>query len=221
MNGSNERPTLSLRLVAIGIVALVALFGATAAWAASTNGQLTDVRNTLAATELDLASTTTTLDTTSGQLATAKTAVADESDRSKKATSRIGGLESQIERRDACIDVQSEDLVELRRILALERKNFARTTTKSTWGKARTASAKALDRAISNMRSAYQSAAAGRLSTANAWIARSNGQVSVSSRQVRIANKEIDRINAASKVINKAEDAFYERLQKSAVTCSI
>lgn len=220
MSGSPERPTLSLRLVAVGLALLIVAFGATAAWAASTNGQLSEARNALAATELELASTTTELDTTSGQLATAETAVTDEEDRSKKATSRIGGLESQIERRDACIDVQSGDLVELRRILALERKNFARTTTKSAWGKARTASAKALDRAISNMRSAYQSAAAGRLSTANSWISRSNGQVSVSSRQVRIANKEIDRINAASKVINKAEDAFYERLQKSAVTCS-
>ena len=221
MNGSRQRPTLGMRLVAVGVVVLVAAFGATAAWAASTNGQLTDVRSALAATELELASTSTKLDTTSGQLANAETAVADEANRSKKATSRIGGLESQIERRDACIDVQSGDLEELRRILALERKNFARTTTKSTWGKARTASSKALDRAISNMRSAYQSAAAGRLSTANSWISRSNGQVSVSSRQVRIANREIDRINAASKVINKAEDAFYERLQKSAVTCSI
>ena len=138
-----------------------------------------------------------------------------------KATSRIRGLESQIARRDACIDVQSGDLEELRRILALERKNFARTTTGSTWGKTRTAIAKTLDRAISNMRSAYQSAAAGRLSTANAWIARSNGQVGVNARQVRIAGKEIDKINAASKVINKAEDAFYKRLEKSAVTCSI
>jgi hypothetical protein len=168
-----------------------------------------------------LASTTAKLDTTSGQLATAETAVADEADRSKKATSRIGGLESQVERRDACIDVQSGDLEELRRILALERKNFARTTTKSTWGKARTASTKALDRAISNMRSAYLSAAAGNLSTANLWISRSNGQVSINSRQVRIANKEIDKINASSKAINKAEDAFYKRLEKSAVTCSI
>jgi chromosome segregation ATPase len=221
MNGRNGRPTIGLRLVAIGIVAVVAALGATAAWAASTNGQLTEVRSALASTELDLASTTTKLDTTSGQLATAQTAVADEADRTKKATSRIGGLESQIERRDACIDVQSGDLEELRRILALERRNFARTTTKSTWGKARTASTKALDRAISDMRSAYQSAAAGRLSTANSWISRSNAQVSVSSRQVRIANKEIDKINAASKVVNKAEDAFYERLQKSAVTCSI
>lgn len=221
MNGSDQRPTLSLRLVAIGIVALVAVLGATAAWAASTNGQLSDVRSTLATTELDLASTTAKLDTTSGDLATAETAVADEAERSKKATSRIGGLESQIERRDACIDVQSEDLVELRRILALERKNFARTTTKSTWGKARTASTKALDRAISNMRSAYLSAAAGNLSTANLWISRSNGQVSIDARQVRIANKEIDKINAASKAINKAEDAFYKRLEKSAVTCSI
>jgi hypothetical protein len=221
MNGSTEGPTLSLRLVAVGLALLIAAFGATTAWAASTNGQLTEVRNALTSTELELASTTTKLDTTSGQLATAETAVADEADRTRKATSRIGGLESQIERRDACIDVQSGDLEELRRILALERKNFARTTTKSTWGKARTASAKALDRAISNMRSAYQSAAAGRLWTANSWISRSNGQVSVSSRQIRIANKEIDKINAASKVINKAEDAFYVRLQKSAVTCSI
>lgn len=221
MNESNQRPTVSMRLVAIGVVVLVAAFGATAAWAASTNGQLTDVRGALASTELELASTTTKLDTTSGQLATAESAVADEADRSKKATSRIGGLESQIARRDACIDVQSADLVELRRILALERKNFARTTTKSTWGKARTASAEALDRAISNMRSAYQSAAAGRLSTANSWVRRSNSQVDVSVRQIKIANREIDRINAATKVINAAEDAFYERLQKSAVTCSI
>lgn len=221
MNGSTERPTLSLRLVAAGLALLIVAFGATAAWAASTNGQLSEARSALAATELELASTTTELATTSGQLATAETAVTDEEDRSKKATSRIGGLESQIERREACIDVRSEDLVELRRILALERKNFARTTTKSTWGKARTASAKALDRAISNMRSAYLSAAAGRLSTANSWISRSNGQVSVSSRQVRIAKKEIGRINAASKVIDKAADAFYKRLQKSAVTCSI
>lgn len=220
MSGPNERATLDVRVVVIVAIVLVALFGASAAWTASTNGQLTETREALAATEADLASTTADLDMTSSQLGTAESAVAAEQDRIKKATSRIGSLESQIERREACIKVQTTDLEELRRLLALERKNFARTTTGSAWGKALAASDKAVDRAISYMKSAYRSAAAGSLSTANSWIDRSNSQVKASDRQIKIANQEIDKINAATKVINAGHDAFAERLEQSAVTCS-
>lgn len=144
-----------------------------------------------------------------------------ERERIKKATSRIGSLESQIARRASCIEVQTADLAELRRILALERKNFDRTTSRSVWGKAQATSDKAIDRAIGDMKSAYQHAAAGRLSTANSWISRSNSQVRISNRQIAIANREIDRINAATKVINGAEVAFVKRLERSASTCAL
>lgn len=141
-------------------------------------------------------------------------AVADHDD-----TSRIANLETQIDRKAACIAVQTANLTELRRILALERANFARSTSGSAWAKENAAAYKAIGLAIDYLYKAYTSAAAGSYGTANVWLSRSNAQVSVSNKQVKLANAEIKKINTASDAINKANDLFGETLDKTASTC--
>ena len=142
--------------------------------------------------------------------------------RCRTAPSRRYGHQSdthQIERKGACIEAQTGNLAELRRILALERENFARTTSGSTWAKSNDASNKALDLAISYLARAYSSAAAGSYATANSWLSKSNAQVAVSNRQVKIGNKAIDELNAASDAINEAADEFLKTLDETGSTC--
>jgi hypothetical protein len=220
VSGTNPRASVDLRLaLVIGFVLLIAL-GGSVAWAASTNGRLNETRMALAASEAELAATNVNLATTSSQLDASNADIKDEEARITTATSRISSLESLIGRKGECIEVQARDLAELRRILGLQRKNFARTTTTSRWGKALAAGDRAMDIAIVDMKNAYTSAAAGRLSTANIWIDRSNAQIRASNRQVDIANREIDRMNELSDVINAARDAFTKQLDRSAEACS-
>lgn len=219
MNATAKRSGVDIRVVAIAVIVLLLAFGGAAAWAYTTNGDLERTRQTLASTSTDLDSTNKTLADTDGKVSAAKAALADEQSAIKSDTSRIKTLKNQIERKGACIEAQTANLAELRRILALERENFARTTSGSAWAKSNDASNKALDLAISYLAKSYTSAAAGSYGTANSWLSKSNAQVAASNRQVKIGNKAIDALNAASDAINKAADDFAKTLDTTGSTC--
>jgi peptidoglycan hydrolase CwlO-like protein len=219
VTAQTSRSGLSLRVAAIGAVILLLVFGGVGAWALSTNADLDHTRQSLTTTSSDLAATKTTLADTQSKLRSTKANVSAEQSRITDDTSRITNLETQIDRKAACITVQTANLTELRRILALERANFARSTSGSAWAKENAAAYKAIGLAIDYLYKAYTSAAAGSYGTANVWLSRSNAQVSVSNKQVKLANAEIKKINAASDAINKANDAFAETLDKTASTC--
>jgi hypothetical protein len=219
MTGVPKRSGLNVRLaLVLGVIAVI-VFGGAAAWAFSVNGDLERTRTTLGTTNADLATTTTTLADTETKLQTATSDSAAEEKAMAAADAKITVLNSQIKRKAACIVVQTTNLTELRRILALERDNFARTTTGSAWSKANTADSKAIHLAITDLYKAYQAAAARNYSGANTWLARSNAQVTVSNRQLKVANREIDRINKASKAINSANRAFGDTLSETQGTC--
>jgi chromosome segregation ATPase len=213
------RSGVNLRVAAIVAVILLLVLGGVGAWALSTNADLDHTRQSLATTSSDLAATNTSLADTQAKLQSTKANVGAEQSRITDDTSRITNLETQIDRKAACITVQTTNLTELRRILALERANFARSTSGSTWSKENAAAAKAIGIAIDDLHKAYTSAAAGSYGTANVWLSRSNAQVRTSNKQIDLANAEIRKINAATNAINKANDVFAETLDKTATTC--
>ena len=219
MNATTKRAGVDLRVVAVAAIVLLLAFGGAAAWAYSTNSDLERTRQTLASTSADLDSTNKSLTDTDGKVTAAKKALADEESAIKTDTTRIASLNNQVERKGACIAAQTANLAELRQILALERENFARTTSGSTWAKSNDASNKALDLAISYLAKSHTSAAAGSYNTANSWLSKSNAQVAASNRQVKAGNKAINELNAASDAINKAADEFEKTLDTTASTC--
>jgi septal ring factor EnvC (AmiA/AmiB activator) len=219
MNASAKRSGIDIRIVILGVLVLLLAFGGAAAWAYTTNSDLEKTRQTLSTTNVELDSTKQSLAETEAKLATAKGEVASEQETIESDKSRIEVLEFQIDRKGACIKAQTDNLTEIRRILALERENFNRTTSGSVWAKANAASNKALDLAISYLAKSYTSAAAGNYSTANSWLSKSNAQVAASNKQIKSGNKEIDAMNAASDAINKANDDFAATLDKTTSTC--
>ena len=219
MTAVAKRSGVNLRLALVLAVIGVVVFGGAAAWAFTVNNDLERTRATLGTTNADLATTSTTLTDTELKVQTATSDIAAEAKAIAAANAKVTVLNSQIQRKAACIAVQTTNLTELRRILALERDNFARTTTGSAWSKANTADSKAIHLAITDLYKAYQAAAAGNYSGANTWLARSNAQVTASNKQLKVANREIDRINKASKAINKANTAFGETLSETQGTC--
>jgi peptidoglycan hydrolase CwlO-like protein len=219
VTASTKHTGIDLRVViVIGIALLLGLIGA-AAWAVTTNNDLQATRATLASTsgdldttKVDLASTTSTLDSTTKDLASARKGIKDDQ-------AKIKTLNFQIDRKGDCIEAQSANLAEMRRILDLERQNFARTGSASAWGKAYAADRKAINLAIDDLYKAYQSAAAGKLGTANSWISRSNAQIRVYNGELKNQQKQIDAINTATDSINRADDAFQKTLDATISTC--
>ncbi len=219
MNTNAKRSGIDLRIVAIGVIVLVLAAGGAAAWAYSTNTDLERTRQTLAATAADLDITKTSLTETQGKVTDASAKVATEQKTIATNKSRTKVLEFQISRKSDCIKAQAANLTEIRRILAMQRESFDRTTSGSAWNKANNARYKAFDLAISYMAKAYTSAAAGSYATANSWLSKSNAQVRISNRQVEVGNKEVAEINAAIEAIRKANVAFAETLDKTESTC--
>jgi hypothetical protein len=219
MNATARRSGVDIRVVLIAAIVLLLALGGAAAWAYTTSGDLDRTRQTLTVTGTDLDATKTSLADTQGKLTKANTDVATEQKAIETDKGRIRGFELQISRKAACIQAQTTNLAEIRRILALERANFDRTTSGSRWNRAQETSRRALDLAISYLAKAYTSAAAGSYSTANSWLSKSNAQVKVSNRQIDLSNKEIAKFNADVAAINKANDAFAETLRKTSTTC--
>ena len=219
MNAPVKRSGVDLRVVLIAAIVLLLALGGAAAWAYTTNTDLQATRQTLTSTSTDLASTKSTLSDTQGKLTKATKDADTEQAAIKSDKARLKALDLQISRKGACIVTQTANLAEIRRILALERANFAATVSGSVWYKAHSASDRALDLAISYLAKAYTSAAAGSYATANSWLSKSNAQVRVSNKQIPIQNKEIDKFNAAVAAINKANDAFGVTLDKTSSTC--
>jgi chromosome segregation ATPase len=184
MNATAKRSGVDIRVIAIAVIVLLLAFGGVAAWAYSTNADLEGTRQTLSSTSTDLDSTKKTLADTDSKVTVAKAAVTDEEAAIKSDKARITNLGNQIKRKDACIVAQTANLAEIRRILAVERENFVRTTSGSTWAKTNDASNRALDLAISYLAKSYASAAAGSYSTANSWLSQSNAQVAASNSQI-------------------------------------
>jgi septal ring factor EnvC (AmiA/AmiB activator) len=219
MNASARRSGVDLRIVLIGVIVLLLAAGGVAAWAYTTNETLNATRATLDSTRADLASTKSSLTGTEADLAEARTDLGAEQDAIEANTAKLEVLEFQISRKDACIEAQTANLAEIRRILELERSNGGRTTTGSTWYKAHATSDKALDLAISYMAKAYTSAAAGNYSTANSWLSKSNAQVKTSNNQIKVMNREIDAFNALVEQINAASVEFGKTLIRTSSTC--
>jgi septal ring factor EnvC (AmiA/AmiB activator) len=219
MNASSRRSGVDFRIVLIGVLVLLLAFGGAAVWAYTTNTDLEKTRQTLSTTSSELDTTKKSLADTEAKLATAKSEVETEQETIENDKTRIGVLQVQIDQKGACIAAQTDNLGEIRRILALERENFNRTTSGSVWAKSNDASNKALDLAISYLKSAYTSAAAGKYNTANSWLSKSNAQVAISNKQIKTGNAEIDAMNAASTAINKANDDFAVTLDKTTATC--
>lgn len=219
MTGTTKRSGLDLRVaIVLGVIAAL-VFGGVAVFAVSVNGELERARSTVNETTAELASTTASLADTQAKLTTATTDVGTETKAIEAANAKTTVLEFQVERKAACIAVQATNLTELRRILALERENFARTTTGSTWAKANAAATKAMHLAITDLYKSYQAAAAGKYGTANTWLARSNAQIAVLNKQAKAGNKEVTRINDSSHAINKANAAFQVTLDDAQSTC--
>ena len=219
MDAMPKRRGVDIRVVLVGAIVLLLVFGGAAVWAYTTNADLERSRGTLAATTADLEDTTASLTEAEDALAGGTAGVAAEQKKIEADKTRITTLERQISRKEACIDAQTVNLAELRRMLGIQRANFDRTTSGSAWYKAHEASNKALDLAISYMAKAYTSAAGGSYGAANSWLSKSNAQVKVSNKQIDISNKQIDVFNAAVDEINKASDAFAVTLVKTSSTC--
>ena len=219
MNAETKRTGVDVRVAALIAILLLLAFGGAAAWAYTTNADLERTRQTLTATTGTLDTTKSTLADTNETLTATTEDVADEAAAIKAGKSKITVLTFQVERKGACIEAQTTNLAELRRILDLERKSFAQATSTSAWGKANAASNRALGLAIDYLEKSYKSAAAGSYGTANSWLSKSNAQVAASNKQIKIGNKEIDKINASSDAINAANDAFELELRKMVSTC--
>jgi chromosome segregation ATPase len=219
MTETKRRSGLDLRIAIVAAIVLLLALGGAAAWAYTTSNDLQATRTTLGATSGDLDTTTSQLEETQQQLdqaetdldTTVKAVAADES--------KIKTLNFQIDRKTECIAAQSTNLEEIRRILALERENFGRTTSGSSWARSHAASQKAINLAIDDLYKAYTNAAAGKYSTSNSWLDKSNAQIRASNKQLDAVDKEIDAINKASDAINDANDAFEKTLAGTASTC--
>src|SRR4029079_14918706 len=143
-----NRSGTDVRLLLVVAVALVLGLAAAGAWALTTNNDLESTRAALASTSGDLHAAkgeliapTAALDATTADLAAARDAI-------KKDQAKATSLNFQIERKGACIAAQAANLAEIRRILALERVDFARTGSTSAWGRAHSAAQKAINLAI-------------------------------------------------------------------------
>jgi chromosome segregation ATPase len=216
---SARRSGVDVRLlVVVGIAIALALAGA-GTWALTTNDELQSTRATLATTSGDLAAAQSSLTETTADLDAAKADLATAGEAAKDGEARIGALQFQIERKAACIEAQSANLAEIRRILALERANFAKTTSGSAWAKAHGAAQTAINVAIEDLRKAYESAAAGAYGAANTWIDRSNAQIRKSNAQLKLEDAQIAAINKATDETNAANDAFRATLDDTASTC--
>ena len=219
MTASKRRSGFDARIAILAAIVLLLVFGGAAALAITTNNDLQATRATLDSTSNDLDDTKATLERAEADLGR----VSDDLDETNgfiaENKAKIKTLTFQVERKGACIDAQAANLAEIRRILALERENFARTTSGSAWGKAHAASQKAINLAIDDLYKAYQQAAAGNYGTSNSWLDKSNAQIRVSNKQLDGMDKEIDAINAASDAINAANDAFEKTLQATESTC--
>ena len=219
MNATARRSGVDIRVAIVAALVLLIALGGAAAWAYTTNADLEKTRQTLDATSVDLDNTKATLTDTQGKLTQATTDVASEEAAIAGDNDKIKALQGQISRKGACIDAQTANLAEIRRILGLERENFNRTTSGSAWNKAHTASDRALDLAITYMAKAYTSVLSGSFGAANNWLSKSNAQVRVSNKQIDVANKEVAKFNAAVAAINKANDDFGVTLDKTTATC--
>lgn len=219
MTESTRRSGLDVRVAIVAAIVLLLVLGGTAAWAVSTSNDLQATKATLGTTSGELDTTKSDLAETAATLDDTKAQLTDTNEAIEANEARIKTLEFQIERKGACIEAQSANLQEIRRITALERENFSRTTSGSSWGKAHTASQTAINAAIDDLYKAYQAAAAGNYGTANSWIDKSNAQIRASNRQLDTMDREIDAINAASDAINAANDAFEQTLITTESTC--
>lgn len=219
MTGSTRRSGFDLRIAIIVAIALLLALGAAAAWAVTSNNDLQSTKSTLGTTSDELKTTKSNLDDAAKKVDTATADVAAARQTIKDDKARITVLKFQIDRKAECIKAQSANLAEIRRILALERENLARTMTGSAWAKAFAAEQKAINAAIDYLYKAYTSAAAGKYGTANSYIDKSNAQIRVSNSQVKNINKAIDTINASTKAINDANDAFQKTLDATSSTC--
>ena len=219
VTASTNRSGIDVRLLLVVAIALVLGLAAAGAWALTTNNDLESTRATLASTsgdldaaKGDLTESTAALDATTADLAAARDAI-------KKDQAKATSLNFQIERKGACIAAQAANLAEIRRILALERVDFARTGSTSAWGRAHSAAQKAINLAIDDLDKAYQNAAAGRYGTANTWIDKSNAQIRVSNSQLKKEDKQVDAINKSTDATNGANDAFTKTLDETSSTC--
>jgi septal ring factor EnvC (AmiA/AmiB activator) len=219
VTASKRRAGFDLRIAIMAAVVLLLALGGAVAWAMTTSNDLQATTTTLAATRGDLDTTRSTLADRSAELESTAADLAQTEEAIKADEDRITVLEFQIERKGACIEAQATNLAEIRRILALERENFARTTSGSSWGMAHAASKKAINLAIDDLYKAYTSAAAGNYGTANSWLEKSNAQIRVSNKQLDALDREIDAINASSDAINAANDGFQNTLDETLSTC--
>jgi septal ring factor EnvC (AmiA/AmiB activator) len=219
VSGPTKRSGFDVRLALLVLIGLLLVLAGAGFWAYTTSNDLQTTRAALASTSGELDTTKANLASTASDLDTASTDLASAQEAIKANKAKITVLNFQIERKGACIQAQTANLTEMRRILALERANFARTTTGSAWDKAHAAAQKAINAAIDYLYKAYTSAAAGKLSTANANIDRSNAQIRASNKQLDALDKEIDAINKSSDEINKANDSFSSTLDATSSTC--
>jgi septal ring factor EnvC (AmiA/AmiB activator) len=219
MTGTQKRSGVDLRVAIVGAIVLVLVLGGAAAWAYSTNNDLQATRSTLGSASGDLDSTKSELERTQAELQQAQTDVAERVSSIEDNQERIKTITFQIERKGDCIAAQAANLAEMRRIMALERENLARTMSGSTWATSFAAEQKAINAAIAYLEAAYTSASAGRYSQANSNITKSNAQIRASNAQVDKMNKAIDEINKATDTINAAQDAFDKTLDETLSTC--
>ncbi len=216
-----RRPGPRLRLSLLLGALLVAIVSATGAWGYLVNADLERTRGTLASTGTDRDTAKTSLTAVEATLASTRAELDSQQKQLADTDGRIPKLNDQIARRSACIAAQSGNVAEMRRILDLQRANFARTTTTSPWGKADAAVSAAYHAALSDLEQAYVNAAAHRFSTANVWLSRANSQVGIGNRQLAVAGKQVEAMNAATKVINDALDAFAKKLSDTEATCDV
>jgi septal ring factor EnvC (AmiA/AmiB activator) len=216
---STRRSGFDIRVAIVVLVVLLLALAGAGAWALTTNNELQSTRSSLSSSSGDLGTAKAKLASTKTDLATATAALAETQDAIKADKAKITVLNFQIERKGACIEAQSANLTEIRRILALERSNFARTTTGSKWDKTHAAAQRAINAAIDYLYKSYTSAAARKYSTANSYLDKSNAQIRASNKQLDALDKEIAAINKSSDEINKANDGFSATLDKTTSTC--
>ena len=219
MTGSKRRSGFDARIAVVAAIILLLVVGGAAALAITTNSDLESTRAKLGTTSGELETAKADLEQTATTLEGRKADLVDTNAAIEADNARIKALEFQIQRKGECIDAQSANLTEIRRILALERENFSRTTSGSTWGKAHAASQASINLAIDDLAKAYQQAAAGNYGSSNSWLDKSNAQIKTSNKQLDTMDKEIDAINAASDAINAANESFAKTLQETESTC--
>jgi septal ring factor EnvC (AmiA/AmiB activator) len=214
-----RRSGFDARVVLVAAIFLLLVLAGAAALAIATYNQLEATRTTLKSTTNDLDDTTRELERAEAELGGVSADLGETNGFIAETNAEIRTLTFQIERKGECIEAQSVNLAEIRRILALERENFARTTSGSAWGRAHAASQQAINLAIDDLYKAYQQAAAGNYGTSNSWLDKSNDQIRASNTQLDTVDKEITAINAASDAIDAANDAFEKTLEETESTC--